>query len=52
MYYQGMLEVKAYLDHGGSVAKLFAGKAGLDDLPSMPIPPHELIPDRIRHLER
>ena len=48
MYYQGMREVKAYLDQGGNLAKLYAGKFGLKDLQDVPIPENELIPERIK----
>jgi len=47
MYYEGFLEVKKYIKNGGSIKRLFAGKAGLTDVPSMPIPKNIIIPDRI-----
>lgn len=47
VYYQGMLEVKKYLDEGGDVKKLYAGKVGLEDLQYVPIPQHQIIPERL-----
>ncbi len=47
VYYQGMLEVKKYLDDGGDVKKLYAGKVGLEDLEYAPIPQHQIIPERL-----
>jgi len=32
MYYEGMLEVKKFIDENGDVNKLFAGKIGLEDV--------------------
>ena len=47
MYYEGMLEVKDYLDSGGNIQKLFAGKIGLDDIDQIPIPENQIIPERL-----
>ncbi|MCH7640839.1 DUF1704 domain-containing protein [Patescibacteria group bacterium] len=47
MYYEGMLEVKDYLDTGGNIQKLFAGKIGLADLELVPIPENQIIPERL-----
>lgn len=47
MYYEGMLEVKNYLDKGGDIRKLYAGKVGLDHLDSIPIPKNQVIPTRL-----
>jgi len=47
VYYQGMLEVKKFLDEGGDVHKLYAGKVGLADLHYSPIPENQIIPERL-----
>ncbi len=47
MYYEGMLEVKDFLHDGGDIRKLFAGKVGLTDLDSIPIPQNQIIPQRL-----
>ncbi|MFV1917176.1 MAG: tyrosine/phenylalanine carboxypeptidase domain-containing protein, partial [Patescibacteria group bacterium] len=46
MYYEGMLEVKDYLEGGGDIRKLYAGKVGLRDLDLVPIPENQVIPKR------
>jgi hypothetical protein len=47
MYYEGMLEVKKYLDEGGDIKKLYSGKVGLADLEFIEIPEDIIIPQRI-----
>jgi hypothetical protein len=47
MYYQGMLEVKGFIDEGGDIRKLYAGKVGLEDLEYVPIPENQVIPQRL-----
>lgn len=47
MYYEGMMEVKQYIDAGGDIKKIFAGKIGLADLAEVPIPENIKIPERI-----
>ena len=47
IYYEGMLEVKEYLDAGGDIRKLFAGKIGLDMLDFLPIPKNQILPNRL-----
>lgn len=47
MYYEGMLEVKDYIENGGDVQKLFAGKVGLEDLKYIPTPKDPVIPSRL-----
>jgi hypothetical protein len=42
-----MIDVKRYIDEGGSLEKLYAGKIGLDDIKYVPIPDQVVIPDRI-----
>jgi len=48
IYYEGMLEVKKYIEEGGSIRKLFAGKVGLKDLKYIPVPKDIIIPNRIQ----
>jgi len=48
VYYEGMVEVKRYLDEGGSVEKLYSAKIGLADLQFTEIPTGIIIPDRIK----
>lgn len=47
MYYEGMLEVKNYLDGSGDIRKLYAGKVGLEDIDYIPIPENQIIPQRL-----
>lgn len=47
MYYEGMMEVKNYLEDGGNIRKLYAGKVGLQDLDYIPTPKNLIIPDRL-----
>ncbi|MEI7579908.1 MAG: tyrosine/phenylalanine carboxypeptidase domain-containing protein [bacterium] len=47
MYYEGMLEVKNYLENGGDLKALYAGKAGIDDLSNVPISKEIMIPQRL-----
>src|SRR3989304_4073845 len=47
IYYEGMLEVKNYLDKGGDIRKLYAGKVGLDMLNFLPIPKNQILPNRL-----
>jgi len=47
MYYEGMLEVKKYIDEGGDSSKLFAGKIGLEDLDKVTEFNYGIIPNRI-----
>jgi len=48
MYYEGMIEVKDFLDGGGNLKKLYAGKIGLTDLEYVPIPKGIIIPERLK----
>ena len=48
MYYEGMLEVKNFLDNGGDIKKLYSGKIGLADIPHTQIPADIIIPQRMR----
>lgn len=50
VYYEGMIEVKKYLDDGGDVRKLYAGKFGLEDLDlvAKDIPEDIIVPDRLK----
>lgn len=48
MYYEGMLEVKNYLENDGDIKKLYAGKIGLKNVNIIPIPKNEIIPIRIK----
>ncbi len=50
MYYEGMLEVKDFLESGGSIKKLYAGKASIEDLKYFPIPKGQIIPKRLKSL--
>lgn len=50
MYYEGMLEVKKYLNDGGDIKKLFAGKVGLADLDFVSVPKNQVIPPRVEEL--
>lgn len=47
IYYEGMLEVKRYVEKGGNLEKLFAGKIGLEDLKYIPLPKDLIIPKRL-----
>ena len=49
MYYEGMVEVKDYLDGGGDIRKLYLGKVGLEYIDIVPIPENQVIPQRIRN---
>ena len=49
MYYEGMVEVKNYLDGGGGIRKLYLGKVGLEYVDIVPIPEDQVIPQRIRN---
>ena len=46
LYYEGLIEVKEYIDSGKDLKKLFAGKFGLNDLDSLPEPTQVLLPKR------
>jgi hypothetical protein len=48
IYYEGMIEVKKYLDEGGSAEKLFSGKFGLADLAEVPSSENVLLPKRLK----
>jgi hypothetical protein len=48
MYYEGMLEVKNFLDNGGDIKKLYSGKVGLADIPYTQVPDDVIIPQRIK----
>lgn len=48
MYYSAMLDVKNYLDNGGNVEKLYAGKFGFDDFDQVEIPKDIIIPQRLQ----
>ena len=48
MYYEGMIEVKNFIDSGGDIRKLYAGKVGLADLQKIPIPEKQIVPKRIQ----
>ena len=48
MYYEGMLEVKNFIDQGGDIRKLYAGKVGLADLQKIPVPEKQIVPKRIQ----
>jgi len=47
IYYEGMLEVKNYLEDGGDIRKLYAGKVSLDMLNYIPIPKNQILPNRL-----
>jgi len=47
IYYEGMLEVKNYLEEGGDIRKLYAGKVSLDMLNYIPIPKNQILPNRL-----
>lgn len=49
MYYEGMLEVKDFIDHGGSIEKLYSGKLGLNDLQFAEIPSNIIVPQRLKN---
>ena len=46
LYYEGLIEVKEYIDSGKDLKKLFSGKFGLNDLDSLPEPTQVLLPKR------
>jgi len=47
-YYEGMLEVKNYIDGNGDINKLFAGKIGLEDLAKIKDYNIGIIPKRLQ----
>jgi hypothetical protein len=47
MYYEGMMEVKDYIDSQGDVKLLFSGKFGLDDLSLAPLLDKVIVPKRL-----
>lgn len=53
MYYEGMLEIKNYLDTNGSVEKLYSAKVGLQDLEYIETSKDVIIPKRMKeYLDR
>ena len=50
MYYEGMIEVKNYLEKGGDIRKLYAGKVGLTEVDNIPLPDRQVIPKRLASL--
>jgi hypothetical protein len=50
IYYEGMIEVKNYLEKSGDIRKLYAGKVGLADVNIIPVPDDQIIPKRITSL--
>jgi len=48
LYYEGMIEVKTFIDKGGDLRKLFAAKICLDDVGLMPLLKQVLIPKRLQ----
>ncbi len=48
VYYEGMLEVKEYLEKDGDIKKLFAAKADIGDLDIIPIPKNLILPKRLK----
>lgn len=47
MYYEGMQEVKAYIDNYGDLTSLFSGKASLNDLKKLSSNENIIVPKRI-----
>jgi len=47
MYYEGMFEVKHFLDNGGDVEKLYCAKVGLEDILYLEKPQNAIIPNRV-----
>lgn len=47
IYYEGLIEVKKYLDNGGDVKKLFSCKSSLEDLDKVPIAKNTILPNRL-----
>jgi hypothetical protein len=47
MYYEGMQEVKEYIDSGGDLIKLFSGKAGLKDIGKLSGNKNIIVPRRV-----
>ena len=47
IYWEGMLEVKKYLDEGGDLRKLYSGKVGLDDVDYLPESENVILPERL-----
>lgn len=47
MYYEGMQEVKAYIDNDGDLVSLFSGKAGLKDMDKLSGGKNIIVPKRI-----
>lgn len=52
VYYEGMLDVKAYVDAGGDISKLFAAKVGLADLKLLTEVNEVIIPNRITEYQK
>jgi hypothetical protein len=48
VYYEGMIEVKEYIDSGKDIKELYSAKSGLDDLRYVPLISHAIIPQRIQ----
>lgn len=48
IYYEGMIEVKNYLDGGGDIRNLYAGKVGLAEADIVPLPKNQIIPHRLQ----
>ncbi|OGD62035.1 hypothetical protein A2160_00535 [Candidatus Beckwithbacteria bacterium RBG_13_42_9] len=48
VYYEGMMEVKKYLEQGGDIKKLYAGKIGLEDIDQIPVPQPIILPQRLK----
>lgn len=50
IYYEGMQEVKNYLETDGDIRKLYAGKVSLADANIIPVPKNQIIPERVATL--
>lgn len=49
IYYQGMLDVKNYLDQGGDPLPLFAAKTSLQYIKQVNPHPNTIIPQRLKN---
>lgn len=47
MYYEGMIEVKNYLENGGDLTKLYSCKCGLGDVDYVTAPIEQILPKRL-----
>lgn len=47
IYWEGMIDVREFIQNGGNINKLYMGKVGLEDLEYLPEPDDVILPQRI-----